>query len=267
VTLDVEEWYHHPGHPYGLRREIWTGLPSTVLEMTAVALDLLDLAGSRATCFFLGCVARMHPRLVREVARRGHEIACHGMNHALLPSMTPEVFREDLEESKAILEDLSGSPVLGYRSPAWSIHGASWAYQVLADAGFAYSSSRLPIPGLGGAFRPREVAEGLREIPALASPWACAPFPAGGTLALRLLPLRLLKACRDGALGKGRPAVYWFHPWELDPGGPVLPGLPAPGRFQRYGLLRRLPGRLRALAGGATRTLGEACTAWRAAKG
>ena len=262
VTLDVEDWFHHPGHPYGRDMGLWATLPSALPAQAAAAFDLLDAAGSRATCFFLGWVAKRHPALVREAALRGHEVACHGMAHDPVRTMTPEAFRQDLRESKSLLEDITGGPVMGFRAPAWSIHGAEWAYGVLADSGFAYSSSRLPIPGLGGRCPFGQAPSGVWEIPALASPWASAPFPAGGTLALRLLPLRLLEACREETLAAGRPAVYWFHPWELDTGSPRLPGLSMPARFQRYGLLGRLPGRIVRLCGGARRTLGEACSAW-----
>lgn len=253
----MEDWFHHPGHPYGRDPGLWDTLPTTLPAQVARALDLLDAAGSRATCFFLGWVARRHPDLVREASRRGHEVACHGMNHALVREMSPEDFALDCRESKALLEEILGAAVLGYRAPAWSLPAAPWAYEVLSGCGFRYSSSRLPIPGLGG----REGLEGsvgeVREFPALASPWHSAPVPAGGTLALRLLPVTFLEACRDETLQAGSNAVYWFHPWEIDPDLPRLPGLSAPARFQRYGLLRRLPERITRLAGGARRTLGE----------
>ena len=258
LTLDVEAWFHHPGHPYGRERGLWESLPSNLPGQMAKAFDLMDAVGSRATCFFLGWVARCHPALVREAVRRGHEVASHGMNHQPVREMEPWSFREDVRESKALLEDLAGAPVLGFRAPAWSIQGMGWAYEVLAESGFLYSSSRLPIPGLGGRAGLHESVSGVAEIPALASPWASAPFPAGGTAALRLLPMRLLEACREEALVAGHPAVYWLHPWELDLSAPVLPGMSAPGRFLRYGGLSRLPKRLARLAGGARRTLGEA---------
>jgi polysaccharide deacetylase family protein (PEP-CTERM system associated) len=258
LTLDVEAWFHHPGHLYGRDRGLWESLPSNLPGQMSAAFDLLDAVGSRATCFFLGWAARRHPELVREAISRGHEVACHGMNHQPVREMEPRTFREDLRESQSFLEDLAGAPILGFRAPAWSIHGAGWAYEVLAECGFLYSSSRLPIPGLGGRAGLHKTIAGVAEIPALASPWASAPFPAGGTVALRLLPMGLIEACREEALAAGRPAVYWFHPWELDLSAPILPGLSAPGRFLRYAGLRRLPQRLLRLAGGARRTLGEA---------
>lgn len=232
----------------------------------AAAFDLMDRAHSRATCFFLGWAARRHPSTVKEAARRGHEVACHGTDHRPVREMNPADFRADLLGSKALLEDLAGQEVAGFRAPAWSIHGAPWAYEVLAECGFRYSSSRLPVPGLGLGDEFGGSIEGVSEVPALASPWRSAPFPAGGTVALRLLPLRLLEACRDEIVASGRPAVYWFHPWELDLESPVLPGLSAPARFQRYGLLPRLPGRLLHFASGIRRTLGQAAAAWRSGR-
>lgn len=226
-----------------------------------MALDLLDASGSRATCFFLGWVARRHPALLRETAGRGHEVASHGMFHVPVREMSPEAFLGDCRDSKSILEDLLGAPVTGFRAPAWSMPAADWPYEVLSECGYRYSSSRLPIPGLGGRQGLGVIRHGVHEIPALASPWVSAPVPAGGTIALRLLPMHLLEAFRDDVLEAGRPAVYWFHPWEVDRDSLRLPGLSAPARFQRYGLLGRLPGRIAHLAGGARRTLGEAVSA------
>lgn len=262
LTLDVEAWFHHPGHPLGRGPELWGDLPTHLPEQMARAMDLLDRIGSRATLFFLGWAARRHPGLVVEAVRRGHEVGCHGMDHRPVREAAPDTLRRELRDAKALLEDQVGVPVLGFRAPAWSIYGAPWAYEVLAECGFRYSSSRLPIPGLGGRGELHTAHRGVLEIPALASPWGSLSFPAGGTLALRVAPIGLLEACRDEVLESGDPAVYWFHPWELDPEGPELTGLSAVGRFQRYGLLHRLPERLGHLAGGLTRTLGEAVATW-----
>jgi polysaccharide deacetylase family protein (PEP-CTERM system associated) len=264
LTVDVEDWFHDPGHRYGTDRGIWESLPTRFPFLMRRALDLLDSLGVRATCFFLGWLAQRHPQLVKEAAAAGHEVACHGMFHEILPAMGPQRFLEDLRAAKSVLEDITSCPVTGYRAPRWSVRNAPWAYPILGECGFAYSSSRLPVPGLGGGKVEAEVCAGIIEFPALASPWAPLRLPAGGTLALRVLPVPFLEACRDRVLASGTPAVYWFHPWELDPAPQVLPDMHCLPRCQRYSRLSLLPSRLKRLVGqGRTSTLGEVSALWR----
>jgi hypothetical protein len=147
-------------------------------------------------------------------------------------------------------------PVTGFRAPRWSMARLTWPYEVLREAGFVYSSSRLAIPGLGGGRARAEVLSDVVELPALRFPWRWMPVPAGGTVALRVLPPSWLKTARDRALHSKEPAVFWFHPWELIPDGPRLPG----GRWfrwARYKSLEALPERLEALVPSGDRTLGS----------
>jgi polysaccharide deacetylase family protein (PEP-CTERM system associated) len=206
--------------------------------------DLLDELKTKATFFVLGWVADRYPDLVRQIVDLGHEAASHGCRHVPVTAMAPEAFREDLRRSKERIQDLAGTRVAGFRAPSWSMPRRAWPYEILAELGYEYSSSRLAVPGRGwGLCRPR-VISGILELPALTSGNPLFPVPAGGTVAFRVLPAPLLRKIRRGAEREGRPAVYWFHPWELVPGGPRLEG----GRLftlARYRALDRLPERIR----------------------
>lgn len=198
-------------------------------------------------------MADHHPDLVKKIVDLGHEAASHGCRHVPVSAMTPEAFREDLRRSKARIEDLSGTRVDGFRAPKWSMPFEEWPYEVLSDAGYTYSSSRLAMPVRGRRQCRPQVVSGVLELPALSSGGRILPVPAGGTVMLRTLPVPFLRGVRRRALGAGRPAVYWFHPWELVPGAPRLDGGTV-FTLIRYLALARLPGRLRALVPRGDRT-------------
>ena len=257
LTVDVEEWYHAPEHPLGRDESAWDALPPTLDRGIGASLELLDRIGVKGTFFLLGWAAGRFAPGVRAIAEAGHEIACHGWGHRPLDSLDAQSFREDLRRSRGTIEDASGAKVAGFRAPRWSMGRLTWPYAILAEEGFAYSSSRLPIPGLGlGTSGVREV-HGVLEIPALRFPAKLFPLPAGGTAALRLLPVPLLRRARDGAAARGVPAVYWFHPWELLSSAPRLEG-GALFRWARYTALDRLPERIGALVPPGDRRLCDA---------
>jgi polysaccharide deacetylase family protein (PEP-CTERM system associated) len=212
-------------------------------------LDLLASLEVRATFFVLGWAASRHGRAVRRIVEAGHEAACHGSLHRRVAGMGPRAFREDVREGRRAVEDATGVASTGFRAPMWSIGRKKWPYEILAEEGFLYSSSRLAVPFLGGgrAGGPRRVA-GTLEVPALRLPWRGAPLPIGGTFFLRRLPVSLLRAGRDEVLSKGDPAVFWLHPFELDLDGPRL-ALDPLRRVLRFSGLPGLPERLRRLVG------------------
>jgi len=182
------------------------------------------------------------------------------MRHDLVSSLSPAIFRQDVAAARAALKDVSGCDVVGFRAPCWSMPQAEWPYEILAQEGFRYSSSRLCIPGLGGGRPKASSVHGVLELPALSSAGGFLNWPAGGTVALRSAPLRLLRRERDRAVAGGRPAVYWFHPWELDGEAPKVGGS-IPFRWARYSNLERLPVRLRLLVPPGDRTLGKIASA------
>ncbi|MGC8722380.1 MAG: polysaccharide deacetylase family protein [Acidobacteriota bacterium] len=265
LTVDVEEWFHAPEHPLGRDSAQWDRLPPSLPSAIGRTLDLLESMQVRATFFTLGWVAQKHPALVRRIAGAGHEIGCHGWGHTPLDRLEPDAFRHDLDRSRTVLQDLLGLEVSAYRAPRWSMGRRRWPYPILAEKGFKISSSRLCIAGLGlGQNHPKRI-EGVLEIPALSARFFGMPLPAGGTLALRILPLGWLLRVRHRRAVRGWPAVYWFHPWEVDPQAPRLQA-GALLRAVRYGALKRLPARLTALVPTGDCTLSRAADRWAAAQ-
>jgi len=246
LTVDVEEWFHAPDHPLGNDADLWPALEPVLPVALPKTLALLDRLGARATFFVLGWVAERYPDLVRSVSVAGHEVASHGWSHQRVDRMPPEAFRAEVRRSKRLLEVISGKRVLGFRAPCWSIGRDSWPYEILAEEGFLYSSSRLPIPGLGGARLAENASRKPIEFPALTRKIAGTACPAGGTVALRFMPEKWLRRAQDLRLASGQTAVYWFHPWELVEEGPRLGGGPL-FTWARYTRLGILPKRLVAL--------------------
>ncbi len=230
-----------------IRPADWDHYPLRVTDNTRRILDWLDGYGLRATFFVLGWVAQRVPGLVREIAARGHEIACHGFGHQLLFDIGPERFRADIRAAKALLEDICAAAVNGYRAPSYSITRRSlWALEILVEEGFIYDSSIYPIwhdlYGMPDGRRfPHTIrcpAGDLREFPittfALPGTDGRLRLPVGGGGYLRLLPAALIAhAFRHINEREGQPALLYFHPWEIDPGQPrVRAGFKS--RFRHY---------------------------------
>jgi polysaccharide deacetylase family protein (PEP-CTERM system associated) len=230
LTIDVEDYFQVNAFAKCIDSKAWDTYPLRVVENTARILDLLDQHSVKATFFILGWVAERRPRLVQEIHRRGHEVACHGYGHELVYNIGPEKFRDDIRRSKQLLEDISGVPVNGYRAPSYSITKDSlWAFDILVEEGFRYDSSIFPIVhdtyGVPNAKRfPHEItcASGsLKEFPlstieiTIANRKMCIPVAGGGYL--RLFPLWVFKKAITSINTKeGQSAVLYFHPWEID---------------------------------------------------
>lgn len=241
LTVDVEDWHDTETMlrclPGGAPR------PPRIEPTTRLLLDLFDQYSVRATFFVLGRVAREHPRLVRDIAAAGHEVATHGDSHRMLDVLGPERFRQELRDSIGLLEDLAGARILGHRAATWSVRaGTLWALPILEEEGLLYDASLFPCPGLGVAGAPsrpyRFAGMRLAEIPPLVH-WG---IPAGGGVWLRLLPaLHTRLGLRERPAG-----VVYVHPWEVDP-EPPRPPVPWLARLlQSVGTSRTGP-RLRGL--------------------
>jgi len=214
------------------------------------SLALLERLGICGTFFVLGWVARQRPDLVRRIAAAGHELGSHGWDHTRADTLGPVRTATQAGEAAALIQDISGFAVRAYRAPCWSLPGEPAYYGALAERGFTLSSS---------TFNPRRwgSVHGVQELPALGGSFGNLAVPLGGTLMLRCLPPTWTAAAADQTRRKGRPAVYWFHPWELVPEAPLVPG----GRlfrWARYARLRRLPERLARLLGPGAETLSQA---------
>jgi polysaccharide deacetylase family protein (PEP-CTERM system associated) len=253
LTVDVEEYYH------GLEFEAAVGdqrtaLPSRVEDSVDRVLGILADAKVSATFFVLGCVARGHRAMVRRIVDGGHEIACHGDAHELVSRQPPVEFRLDVRRAKESLEDIIGQPVIGYRAPNYSIDRRNlWAFDVLLEEGFRYDSSVYPIYhdryGFPNAPRgPHVVRHGdggpLWEFPLATVDVFGVRLPIGGGGPFRLLPCALFRSgIRRTNRRDGQPAVFYFHPWELDAGQP-RPPMPLAHRFRHYVNLHRMESKI-----------------------
>ena len=256
MTIDVEDYFHVSVFDKTVRRTDWVSMESRVVANTERLLDLFDEYAVRGTFFVLGWVAERHPSLVRTITSRGHELASHGYAHRLVYEQTPEGFRDDVRRSKALIEDLSGKRVNGYRAPSFSVTEQSlWALDVLLEEGYRYDASIFPIRhdryGIPDAPRwphsMRRAAGSLFEVPGSTVRLGGTNLPVAGGGYFRILPYAWTRwGMRRVNRVEGQPAVFYLHPWEIDPGQPRLPaGLL--GQFRHYRNLHRTEARLRSL--------------------
>jgi len=257
-SVDVEDWYQVSDFDAVIGRDAWTRQEDRLVRNTEAMLALLDDAGARATFFVLAWNAERHPELVRRIAAAGHEIGSHGYHHRVVYEQTPDAFRDDVVRSKAILEDLLGQPVLGYRAPSLSLTRAcAWALDLILDAGFRYSSSILPTGtperGFPGApLEPHVIRERdgrtLTEFPLTVMPLPGGrDLPVGGGGWLRILPYAAFRWGMRRVLAAGRPTVTYIHPWEIDPGHPRVRTAGRRGFSTHYVGLRGTEAKLRRL--------------------
>ncbi|HKJ72014.1 MAG TPA: XrtA system polysaccharide deacetylase [Gammaproteobacteria bacterium] len=258
MSVDVEDYFQVSAFEHRIRRSEWDRFECRVPGNLARILDRFERHGVRATFFTLGWVARRYPECVRRIVAGGHELASHGYLHRRVTDLSPARFRRDVRAAKALLEDIAGQPVRGYRAPSYSICAETlWALEVLEEEGFGYSSSVYPIRhdhyGMPEAprhpFRPTP-SGALLEVPVSTLRLAGCCLPCGGGGYFRLLPYGVSR----WALGRvnrveGRPTVFYFHPWEIDPDQPRQPGLPWRTRFRHYLNLHRTEDRLERLLG------------------
>jgi polysaccharide deacetylase family protein (PEP-CTERM system associated) len=255
LTVDVEDYFQVSAFAPYIARHEWDTRERRVERNVGRILDLLAAHDVRATFFTLGWVAERHPAMVRAIVHGGHELASHGYGHERAGDLSRDAFRADVERAKKLLEDLSGNVVLGYRAPSFSIDARNrgWAFETLARTGHRYSSSVYPIRhdhyGIPDAPRfAHRVEGGLLEIPATTLRVGAQNWPSGGGGYFRLLPYPVSRwMIRRVNRVDGEPAVFYFHPWEIDPGQPRIPGIDAKTRFRHYLNLPRMEDRLRGL--------------------
>jgi polysaccharide deacetylase family protein (PEP-CTERM system associated) len=256
MSIDVEDYFHVSALAPWAPRDQWGGFESRVVANTERLLSIFAEADVTATFFVLGWVADRYPDLARRIAHAGHEIASHGYNHELVYDLTPEQFREDIRRAKALLESQTGHLVRGYRAPSYSITVKSlWALDVLLEEGYQYDASIFPVHhdryGIPDAKRHAHVLERaggrLAEVPPATVRMGSMNLPVAGGGYFRLLPYRWTAwGLRRLNQAERRPAVFYLHPWEIDP---MQPRLPAKGlsRFRHYHNLHRTERRLRRL--------------------
>lgn len=235
LTIDVEDYFMVSAFADVVKFEEWSKYESRVERNTQRVLDLLDEYCVKATFFILGWVAEHYPELIREIHRRGHEVACHGYNHRLAYDLSLKEFREDTKKAKALIEDIIGEAIKGYRAASYSIIKRSlWPLDILIEEGFAYDSSIFPIyhdrygyPEFGRFPQviKRDVAGEILEIPLSTIRIFGKNVPIAGGGYLRLFPIRFIEWSIH-ALNKKeeQPAIIYFHPWEIDPEQPKIYG-------------------------------------------
>ena len=253
-TIDVEDYFQVSAFAPYIRRQDWDLRECRVERNVDRILAMLSAHGVHATFFTLGWVAERYPQLVRRIAQEGHEVASHGYGHERASDLSPAAFLDDIQRAKRILEDLSGMPVRGYRAPSFSIgHGNLWAFDCLREAGYRYSSSVYPIQHdhYGMPDSPRfahEVREGLLEVPVTTARVLRRNMPASGGGYFRLLPYSLSRWMLSKVNANDRQsAVFYFHPWEIDPGQPRVENIDWKSRFRHYVNIGRMEGRLNRL--------------------
>lgn len=242
MSVDVEEWFQVGAFERVIDRTAWDGMASRVEGNVDAILDLFAEAGTSATFFTLGWVAQRHGAMMRRIVDAGHEVASHGWDHARVFTLDSKAFAADIAKARQVLEDATGQRVNGYRAPSFSIDARTpWAHQVLAEQGYAYSSSVAPIvhdhygwrEAPRFAFRPVAGSK-LIEIPVTTVEWAGRRFAAGGGGFFRLLPYAISRAAIRRVNGADRqPAVFYFHPWEIDPRQPRQ-AAPLRSRLRHY---------------------------------
>lgn len=260
LTVDVEDYYHVSAFADTIDRSDWDRQPARVERNTYRLLDLFDDRQTRATFFVLGWVAERCGALVREIARRGHEVACHGYSHQLVFNQTPEVFQSETVRAKALLEDTIGAAVKGYRAASYSVTRRSlWALDIIAEAGFEYDSSIFPVRhdryGMPGAperihVARTEAGNEVIEFPLTSARVFKWRLPVAGGGYFRIYPYPLTRALLNHSIREiDQPFIFYLHPWEIDTDQPRVNGAPWLSRFRHYVNLSRCEPRLKKLLG------------------
>ncbi|GJL95705.1 MAG: polysaccharide deacetylase [Hyphococcus sp.] len=258
MSVDVEDYFQVWAFSNIISRKSWDGFELRVGEMTRRCLDLFDSQNTKATFFTLGWVAERDAALIREIVSRGHELASHGYDHTKVNQQTREEFHKDAARTKSLLEDISGAQVTGYRAAGFSIDQTTpWAYEVLAQIGYKYSSSMHPIAHdhYGDAAGEQSPYQPLKQAHFVEAPVATVDFlgrrlscAGGGWFRASPFPVSdfLVKRAADTLDG---PVIFYFHPWEIDPGQPRFDKASAKSKLRHYMNLDRMEGKLRKLLG------------------
>ncbi|MEI6145258.1 MAG: XrtA system polysaccharide deacetylase [Methylococcales bacterium] len=256
MSIDVEDYFQVSAFEPYITKNQWDNLPHRVENNTHKILDILEDRQIKATFFTLGWVAERYPSIVKRIVADGHELACHGYEHIRVTEQTPDQFRSDVYKAKNILEQQSGKEIKGYRAASYSI-GASnlWALNVLQEMGFKYSSSIYPVKHdlYGMPEAPRFMFEPLqnldfKEIPITTVRMGTKNWPCGGGGFFRFYPYALSKwALNRVNQQEQKPAIFYFHPWEIDPNQPRQNGLSLKTKTRHYLNLHKMEARLNQL--------------------
>jgi polysaccharide deacetylase family protein (PEP-CTERM system associated) len=254
-TIDVEDYFQVSAFAPHIPRSEWDVRECRVERNVERILEMLRRRDVKATFFTLGWVAQRYPQLVRDIVAGGHELASHGWDHQRASDLSPQDFHEDVRRAKALLEDIGGVPVVGYRAPSFSIGRANpWAFAELQRAGYRYSSSVYPIvhDHYGMPEAPRfafdATGSGFIEAPPTTLRLFSRNLPSSGGGYFRLLPYGVSRwMLRHVNEAECQSAIFYFHPWEIDPEQPRVAGVSRKARFRHYLNLQRMESRLERL--------------------
>lgn len=256
MTVDVEDYFQVSAFEPYIAKNQWDSLPHRVEKNTDKILDIFQTSGIKATFFTLGWVAERYPGLIKRIINDGHELACHGYEHIRVTEQTPAEFRSDIARTKKLLEDIGGKEVKGYRAASYSIGKNNlWALDVLQEEGFKYSSSIYPVKhdlyGIPDA--PRFIYEPIKnqtfkEIPITTIRVGNKNLPCGGGGFFRFYPYVFSKWAFNEVNNKEhQAAIFYFHPWEIDPDQPRQQGLNLKTQIRHYLNLQRMENRIHRL--------------------
>ena len=256
LSVDVEDWFQVGAFETVIDRKDWDSFECRVERNTDAVMALFDDAGIKGTIFTLGWVAERYPALMRRIVGAGHELASHGYGHDRVFTLSPEQFAADIERTRKLIEDRSGALVSGYRAPSFSIDQRTpWAHEILAEQGYTYSSSVAPVKhdhygwaeAPRFAFRPVAGSDFL-EVPVTTAQLGPKRLAAGGGGFFRLLPYAFSRwAIRQVNEDEQRPAIIYFHPWEIDPDQPRVANAPIKSKLRHYTKLDVMAKKLRRL--------------------
>jgi len=243
ITIDVEDYYQVEAFSSTVRRNQWDDFPSRVLRNSEKMLKLFDKFKVKGTFFVLGCVAEKNKGIVEEIHAEGHEVACHGYSHKMILRQSKEEFRNETIKAKSLLEEIINEPIKGYRAATYSITRKNlWALEELMNIGFEYDSSIFPIKndryGISNFSRmPCIIGTGeksIKEFPISTARVLGVNFPISGGGYFRLFPYGLTKKGLLSVNKENIPFVFYLHPWEIDPGQPIIKGVSKSTRFRHY---------------------------------
>ncbi len=243
ITVDLEDWFQVENLRALFPHSTWESCEYRLEGPVHALLDLFDSHATGCTFFVLGWLAERYPEMIREIHKRGHEIASHGYNHQLCTEISPVELKEDLQKSRELLEDITGEAVSGYRAPSFSV--TAELINLLAETGYLYDSSYNSFSlnsrygSLDGSWSEKEngilqSATGFYEIPVTNLEIARRTIPWGGGGFFRLYPLSLFCRGVKHILVKQKYYMFYCHPWEFDHGQPRVKGLRPDFRFRHY---------------------------------
>jgi polysaccharide deacetylase family protein (PEP-CTERM system associated) len=244
LTVNVEDYFHVWAirNSDAVRRKHWDRLDPRLSASLGTLLQLLRNHGAKATFFVFGCIADSDPDIIGSIMADGHEVASRGYWPRALQGLSQQEFVDDLGRAKLALERAGANRIIGYRSPVWLAARDLWLLDSLVDAGYVYDASINPFwrrfaghPEYRSVQQVRAGKGRIWEFPITTGSLGGIRIAISGGNYVRQLPHSLLSAAVARRVEEGRePVVFYFMPWEFDPGQPHIAGLSFLSRIRQY---------------------------------